>query len=301
MNKKNLGSSETTREASSPHAFHAYIPYIPQHRRKHFDPTFLEWLVGFFEGDGNFQDWYQSERQTLRFRVCITQKDRALLANIRTELGYGTIQPITANDGMVYYQLRLETRQNVLAMLHLFAGNLRLRKVQKRFHDWAQKVCTQFNVPMPSNPQGLAIRPVSLSEGWFSGFFQAEGGFSVAYRQDTRYRLGYYVVLLSYIDQQDEKAVLDEIASLFHGWVETRNRETSSSRVWFYADLHLFVTYFQTYPVRGKKRISQSRWFRVFQRLQNKNTIPLPEIGTKAHTRFLRLIQNINQKNKKTR
>ena len=303
MNNNRLGSSETPREASPPHAFQAYLPFIPDHRRLYFDPQFLEWFVGFLEGDGSFLTFECEPKEphpksnhpaSFTFRVALTQDDEALLKRVRTELGFGRVTYGTANDGEKYPQLRFDSRENVIAFIHLCAGNLRLQKVQDRFLPWAQKACTQFTIPMPQNPAGLAARPLSGESAWLSGFFQADGSFAAHYRPNPRLSLGYRVEFRPYVDQKGEKPLLDELARFFHGWVQTRNQAKSYYRVWFFRDLPLFAEYFRRFPVRGRKHIAQSRWFRVYQRVQDKDTIPLPEIGTKAHARFVRLVQNIN-------
>ena len=47
------GSSETTREAF---CFDLYFRYKPQHKKK-TQIRFLEWFIGFSEGDCTFHTW----------------------------------------------------------------------------------------------------------------------------------------------------------------------------------------------------------------------------------------------------
>lgn len=291
MKKKPIGSSETTREASiysNKNAFLAYIPHCPQHKK--IDPVFLAWFIGFLEGDGNFQDWL--DNGSLRFAVRITQKDELLLHSIRTQLGFGKIAFVTANNGIPYPQLGFESKQNIIALLHLCAGNLRLRKVQVRFHAWAEKVCEKFQFPMPSNPQGLANQSLSLEDSWISGFFQADGGFHAQYRSDKSYHVGYRVALRAYFDQKHEQELLTEIATVLGGSVKPRKRGSEYFRLNIGTDFDTLITYLTRFPLRGGKKIAQSRWFRVYNYLQ---THELPEIGTKSHKRFKRLVDNVNE------
>ena len=290
MKKKNLGSSETTREASiyrTKNAFSAYIPYCPQHKK--LNPIFLQWFIGFLEGDGNFQ--YCESQGSFRFAVRITQKDEIVLRKIRTELGFGRVSFLTANDGKKEPQLVFETKQSVLAVLHLCAGNLRLRKVQTRFQSWSEKVCDRFNIPMPVNPDGLASDPLSLDNAWISGFFQANGGFNAQYRLDERYRLGYEVTLRVFFDQKSEQEILTEISTVLGGFVKARKKGSANYRLTIGSNFAQLVTYFTQFSLLGQKKITQVRWFRVYNYLQNHE---LPEIGTKSHARFMRLIKNVN-------
>nr|ANB66320.1 putative LAGLIDADG homing endonuclease [Uvulifera verrucariae] len=86
-----IGSSETTREP--PHhsnfVFDDYrLHHCPDHAKNRFDQAFLEWFVGFSEGDGTFS--YREEPQ-LRFLFEIGQKDPKILYKIRNILGFGRV------------------------------------------------------------------------------------------------------------------------------------------------------------------------------------------------------------------
>ncbi len=299
-NQAQLGSSETTREASTHHPFLPYIPYLPQHRR--FNQKFLEWFIGFAEGEGNFQFWSKNQDNSFWFALRITHVDHVLLSTLRTELGYGTITTITANDGLEYPQLCLQTRQTVIAMLHLFTGNIRLQKVQRSFDEWSTKVCQQFQIPIPHNPHGLGNQPVTLTDAWFSGFFQADGGFAAHYRLDSRRSQGYRVELKAFVDQQGELEILEAIALLFGGTVYCRDREQEYYRahIGTLAGLTVFIKYLTRFPLRGRKHIAQNRWIRV---LKYMNTYELPEPETKRYNRFVRLVRHVHfcQKQVKSR
>lgn len=287
MKNKNLGSSETTREASITNTFGAYAAYCPRHRK--LDPAFLEWFLGFLEGHGCFLFWHDGPR--LKFAIRITQSDQALLHNIRTQLGFGRVGQISANQGKVYAQLTFETRESILALLHLCAGNLRLTKTQARFSTWAEKVCQRFNIEMPVNPKGFANQPISLETAWLSGFFQADGGFNAQYRTDTRLRRGYRVTLRAYLDQKGESEILTEISRLVGGFISCRNQDVSYFRLTIGTEFQPLVDYLAKFPLRGRKKIAQSRWIRLVNYLANYD---LPEPESKSHARFLRLVRNVN-------
>lgn len=56
MNKLKLDSSETTREAplNKSFCFNAYFTYFKPEHIKSNNYRFLEWFIGFSEGDGSF-------------------------------------------------------------------------------------------------------------------------------------------------------------------------------------------------------------------------------------------------------
>lgn len=75
-----IGSSETTREP--PFSFYSFdfTNYIKYHRPEHkcqedisITINFLEWFIGFAEGDGCFESWLEESRPGLSFTI--VQKD----------------------------------------------------------------------------------------------------------------------------------------------------------------------------------------------------------------------------------
>ena len=284
---KNLGSSETIREASQKNFFQAYIPYSPKHRRLNF--TFLEWFIGFFEGEGNFESW--DDKGKIKFAAQLTQNDEVLLRNIRTQLGFGRIVNITANDGKKYPQLRFDNRQNLLRLIHLFIGNIRLKKVQASFLPWAHSICEDFNTEFPINLEGIANQPLSFNNAWLSGFFQADGQFNAQYLKDRGYQKGYLVTLSAYIEKKQELEFLQEFSSLFGGFLQLRNTKKSIYRVTIGTEFKCLIDYINRFPLRGKKKITQNRWIRLVNYIEKYD---LPKPGTKTFNSFLHLVKKVN-------
>ena len=120
------GSSETIRKTAF--NFSAYKERLVSHKKSgKIDPTFLQWFVGFSEGDGSF---IVSKG---RLFFIINQKEEKVLHRIRTELGFGKVSNYKS-----YSRFIVADRDNIERLIHLFNGNLVLHKTNTRFRLWLQ-------------------------------------------------------------------------------------------------------------------------------------------------------------------
>jgi hypothetical protein len=111
----NLGSSETTREAPLHQSFYFdyYFDHCKPEHIKSNDSTFLEWFIGFCEGDGSFI----TSKEKGYF--IINQKDIKLLYKIRTSLGFGCVFSYIQND-QTYGRYVVQSRKHCERLAHLF-------------------------------------------------------------------------------------------------------------------------------------------------------------------------------------
>lgn len=111
--------------------------YNPQSEHAQFMPSLgrfsLEWLVGFLEGDGHFSHKAQHGKRYPRF--WITQKDEALLLEIKQLLGFGSVSHL--RDGVYAYEVA--GGNNCRRLAHLFAGSLRTTHKQEQFRAWVDE------------------------------------------------------------------------------------------------------------------------------------------------------------------
>ena len=99
-------SSETTSEASSfdftdffKSGQAGQVPLIPT--------DFLEWFIGFFEGDGSVYSYATLDkrdgRQGISLQFLITQKEKNILVILQKTFGFGSLS-IYQRDGEVYWR-----------------------------------------------------------------------------------------------------------------------------------------------------------------------------------------------------
>jgi hypothetical protein len=185
--KNKCESSETTCNASYfcfddfyryGHADH--VPRIPE--------RFLEWFIGFFEGDGslsytkegtynrNREGKAYKERVTERLRFHLVQKERAIIEKIAYVFGFGTVSSVN-KDGNIYWRWSLDSKQSIERMAFLLSGNLILKNRQQQFFEWVEVGQKKGMFQFPFDKKKPWNSNISLKNGWLSGFIDAEGCF----------------------------------------------------------------------------------------------------------------------------
>nr|AYQ95308.1 hypothetical protein [Uronema sp. CCAP 334/1] len=168
--------------------------------------TFLEWLVGFMEGDGClfFREVPEDNfRKRLQFEI--GQKDPAVLYRIQSILGFGTvtsftrkikqdqidqeqIEPIEQIDQIdqeqieeTYWRFRVENQEHLVLIFRLLNGNLVLPKRRcqylKCFEVFKEKKVFPENLTNKNADLHAGCSKVTLNNAWLSGFIDADGGF----------------------------------------------------------------------------------------------------------------------------
>lgn len=240
---------------------------------------FLEWLIGFFEGDGYITQWF--DKGKLRIAIGIDQKDPALLYQIRTILGFGRIRKYNRN-GEIYWRWILESYENIERFCYLLNGNLVLKHRQIQF-EYTIKSLRLRHSEFQIVYQQCNVRP-TLSDGWFSGFSEAECGFGGNFSNDFKrgkYADGsqrYSIKLQFYITQKIvDDSILQDIANLFElkkvRIYPVQTPQQTGSFLYYRLEINTgdgqdrLIHYFEKYPLRGIKRFVLIR-FIILRRRQ---------------------------------
>ena len=120
MNK--IGSSETIRKTTF--NFFNYTQNIVSHHIK-INKDFLEWFIGFAEGDGSFIV------SNNRLFFIINQKQQKILYIIKKNLGFGKVSTYKT-----YSRYIVADKENIDKLIFIFNGNLVLNKTNTRFLSW---------------------------------------------------------------------------------------------------------------------------------------------------------------------
>jgi hypothetical protein len=276
-----VGSSETTREAvlgatlllatkldaEAPifqykgyFNFNDYIQVKPEHKAlsKMEDFHFLEWFIGFTEGDGCFT--VKEGRPVF----IINQADLRVLNYIRTNLGFGIVRNYTQN-AHVYGRFTVANKTNLQRLIALFNGNLHLQKKQVRFANFVNTYNNTFNTSIVTKPT-LSSSLISLNTAWISGFFDAEGCCYAHYRNAPRMSSGRRLGLKAILTQKGELPVLKQIATLFSiPNVTIRNAEKQSYAIETASKecLTIIVRYLEQFKLQGRKKDAYAIWHRL--------------------------------------
>lgn len=229
---------------------------------------FLEWFLGFVEGDGSFG--IQENRPVF----VINQAEIEILQKIRAQLGFGVVYTYE-QQGRIYARYLVKKKEGILCLIQLFNGNIYLQKVHDRFTLWVNK----YNEMIFDNSEKIEILPkrfpteLSLENAWLSGFFAAEGGFYAGLSQQNTKSKTFRLRLNAYVDQKNEFDIMLQIAFLFDvANVTTRSVEKKTYRVECTTKKSLknVFLYFEKYNLHSKKHIVYAMWRKiVFSYLEN--------------------------------
>lgn len=186
MEKKNPhASSETIRKASF-FCFEDFYNYGHAHHIPRIPESFLEWFIGFFEGDGSLsytqKRVYNRERNGKSYteRVCerlqfsIVQKERHIIEKIAITFGFGRVSYFTIL-GKIYWRWVLDSKKSFESMAYLLSSNLILQTRQQQFLDWVR--VGQTKGMFQTLGEKAWSSSVDLNNAWLSGFIDAEGCF----------------------------------------------------------------------------------------------------------------------------
>jgi LAGLIDADG endonuclease len=231
-----------------------------------WNKNFLEWLVGFTEGDGSFL--IDIKRGRLFF--VITQRDPKLLYAVRKGLGFGSVNSPPSADGV--WKFSVSNQKGIDKLIHLFNGKLLLRKVSARFSLWLQARNSLWgkenHIEKKEDPSPTPL--LIQSTGWLSGFTEAEGCFSISKCNDGRYTNGFRVRFRYILDQKEELEVLEAIRA----FLESGDLRERKEGIWRLTVTHRkscfrVIDYFKKYPLRGKKSINLLRWAKTLRLVED--------------------------------
>ncbi len=272
---KRKGTSETyTQSTPKNKTINSANSLTPMHKPQ-LDSEFLQWFLGFVEGDGSFS----VDANTNRVLFTITQKDPKVLYHIRDNLGFGVVY--LCKD--TYYRYIVSKKQNLQYLINIFNhGGFRLTKVHKRFINWVEN----FNIYYLTNLPILAQQhPILLNNAWFSGFIDAEGCFSATQRSGRNtFRMRFT------LKQKEEYSTFAQFIGLFEPMkidILKRNNIVILSMDTLNS-LRLLIAYLNSFPLRSNKNIAYSKWLVLFRVIEDGGR-------GKNYDEIKKMAQNINK------
>jgi hypothetical protein len=259
------------------------------------DFAFLEWFIGFVEGNGSFSV-FETESKKPRLSLVINQADYQRLKFIRERFGFGNVFSYNQKDAQglgssQYTRFVVYDRAAIFALISLFNGHLHLQKVQKRFKRWVGTY-NQLN-SIAIEVKGLqTLESINFGNAWLSGFMEAEGGFSASISENTKYAANYRLRLKAFVDQKNEFPVLQRIALLLLvKTVTVRNKVNSYFEVECTSKNQFtpLLKYLEAYPFYGKKRLVYNIWCQLVKlylmkdHLKSSNFQLVKELALKVH------------------
>lgn len=245
--------------------FSEYYPNLKQPSNK-----FLEWFIGFSEGEGSF---ILAKRGDLAFVVTQSTTDIKSLNYIKDNLGFGRVikQSIKQNT----HRFVIQDIKNLYLICLLFNGNMVFPTRKARFltflSSFNEKLLKQNLITIA--PLYICVTP-SLKDGWISGITDGEGSFTCSILSNSSgYRFRYILTQ----KWEANKFVLEHILSIFGTYlVQGCIVPHSVNNVW---ELRVngvknckgLFTYFDEYALITKKKDSYLKWKLLHSRIINKD------------------------------
>lgn len=149
--------------------------------------SFLEWFVGFTEGDGSF-----IVSGNLMFIITQSTVDIQVLNYIEQELGFGRV----IKQGHKTSRFIVQDISNLYILTQLFNGNIVFPSKQNSFFEFVHHFNKLSNFPTVATISSLILP--TYYDNWFCGFTDAEGCFTCSLLgNSTAYRFRFLLAPVS--------------------------------------------------------------------------------------------------------
>lgn len=193
---------------------------------------------------------------------------------MRKGLGFGRVLPVTRENPdtgkiQTFSKYTVKDKEGLQKIMVLFNGNLVLPKRYSQFSGWV-------NAGKNLWPVGFSLKEhrvqVSLANGWFSGFLEAEGSFYSDSRSSLQYPAIYTLrqkVTLTQKDTHGESVILKQISDLFESAGKLHVVKKPDC---FCIEIHalkshtILVSYLKQFSLLGKKNGAFHRWRDLYLR-----------------------------------
>jgi hypothetical protein len=245
--------------------FSEYYPDLKQPKYQ-----FLEWLIGFSEGEGSF---ILAKRGDLAFVITQSTIDVKSLYYIKDNLGFGKVikQSIKQNT----HRFVIQDIKNLYLICLLFNGNMVFPTRKARFLTFLsffnEKLLKKNLITIPS--LDVSVTP-SLKDAWISGITDGEGCFTASILSNS---IGYRFRYILTQKWEVNKLVLEHILNIFEKYgVQGSIEPHSVNNVWEIRvngvkNCKGLFTYFDEYSLITKKKDSYLKWKLLHSRLVNKD------------------------------
>ncbi len=219
---------------------------------------FLEWLIGFTEGNGSFT---LSSRNIPIFVITQSTSDVKVLNYIQQTLGFGSVMKQGPNTS----RFVVKDKGNLELLVHLFNGNLVFPLKQSSFALFLEAFNKRLKgTIIPFIP--TLILP-TINDSWLAGIIDSEGCFTCSLLGNSKtYRFRFLLAQLGLINQP----ILVHIGILFGGVVRPHSKENVFElTVNGVRNMSKLFDYLDNHPLHSKKAKSYQIWREVHTALIN--------------------------------
>lgn len=218
-----------------------------------YNKNFLEWFIGFSEGDGSF---IISKGGKNIFTIHLHNVDLPLLYEIKTQLNMGNVYSYSKS---AYFFIK--SKDEIKTLIEIFNGNLVLHKRKLQFDKWALNFKNKYNLSF--NLKSNKINP-SLTNSWLAGFIDAEGSFIVSVCNSK-------IVQRLVLAQKDAELEFLYISKLINGYTE--KNKIYDRVVVNYSRLNTIIDYLSSHKLISVKAKSLEKWMEIYRIRKNKTVL----------------------------
>lgn len=254
-----------------------YSKYYPHNNLP--EKEFLEWFIGFFEGDGGLINFKNG-----RNSIVIVQKEKEILELIKNNFKFGNVQIHSKKKEI--YQWVVYTEKDIKLLINLFNGNFTLPiEVLK-----LEKFMSYFNILLLKNNQSIIqhiniCRLPTLNDAWLSGFTDAEGCFTISFlTNQITYRVRYIIsqkyLVNKYILEHINYLLMDTNINVYSHY----NENNYELRINGIKNCIKLYNYFDNHKLKSKKFKSYELWKEIITEIQLNNHM---DIEKRKHLKIL--------------
>lgn len=281
LNTKRENYSTLIQDRSFQSFYDKYDKLFPNNK---ISQDWLNWFIGFSEGDGSF---IIDNRNNLQF--VITQKDVKVLEMIFNTLKFGRV----IKQGKFTYRYIVEQKILLELIILIFNGNMLLPTRIKRFKNFLElynKKAIKGKILLSPIPFIFSQNEPSLSNSWLSGFTDAEGCFTISIKTTK----GFGIRFILSQKHEENLTFFSKLILLFNtGIIENHyNHDNYSYIVSGLKNCSLFLesNYFEQFPLKTNKYNSYLQWKDLYLKLLNKDHLD-PNLRIEL-TRLAKLINS---------
>lgn len=232
--------------------------------------SFLEWLIGFSEGEGSF---ILAKRGDLAFVITQSSSDVKVLNYIKDNLSFGKV--IVQSSKQKTHRYIVQDMKNISLICELFNGNIVFPTKKARFISFIsffnEKLIKKNEkcIPIINNN----VIP-SLNDCWLLGITDADGCFSISILSNSSaYKIRYILTQ----KWEANKIILNNILNLFNldkniGSVVTHYEPNIwELRINGIKNCEIILSYFDKYNFITNKKMSYLKWKEILYKLKNKD------------------------------
>jgi Cytochrome C and Quinol oxidase polypeptide I/LAGLIDADG endonuclease len=268
-----------------------YAAMYPNHKLPKTE--FLQWLIGFAEGEGSFTI---AKRGDLYFVITQSTKDVNVLNYIMNSLGFGKV--IKQSEKSNTHRFIIQDRAHLVLISLLFNGNMVFPTRANRLNTFLSALnekCLKHgeNIIIPIYATVLP----TLRDYWLAGITDGEGSFtcSILSNSPTAYRFRYILTQ----KHEANRNVLQHIVNLFNqinasGAVVNHSVDTVGEiRVNGIKNCSNLFNYFDEYTLKTNKANSYRKWKEVSVKITAKE-----HLETVKRVELISLCKQINDYDK---